>query len=130
MLWAYRTTARTPTGETPFQLTYGADAVIPAEIGLTNYRVQSYTEDKNEEAMRLQLELIDEARAMIEQRLARYQNLMPKHYNARVRHRDFQIGELVLRKVMGAAKDPAQGKLGPNWEGPYRIMSWQRKDTY
>ena len=79
MLWAYQTTARTPTGETPFQLTYGADAVIPAEIGLTSYRVQSYTEDKNEEAMRLQLELIDEARAMAEQRLARYQNLMPKH---------------------------------------------------
>ena len=53
VLWVYRTTARTPTGETPFRLTYGADAVIPAEIGLTSYRVQSYTEDKNEEAMRL-----------------------------------------------------------------------------
>ena len=130
VLWAYRTTTRTPTGETPFQLTYGADAVIPAEIGLTSYRVQSYTEDKNEEAMRLQLDLVDEARAMAEQRLARYQNLMSKHYNSRVRHRDFQIGDLVLRKVMGAAKDPTQGKLGPNWEGPYRITSWQKKGTY
>ena len=39
VLWAYRTTARTPTGETPFRLTYGADAVIPAEVGLTSYRV-------------------------------------------------------------------------------------------
>ena len=106
VLWAYRTTARTPTGETPFRLTYGADAIIPAEIGLTSYRVQSYTEDKNEEAMRLQLDLMDEARAKAEQRLARYQNLMSKHYKARVRHRDFQIGDLVLRKVMGAAKDP------------------------
>ena len=56
---------------------------------------------------------------MAKQRLARYQNLMSKHYNARVRHRDFQISDLVLRKVMGAAKDPTQGKLGPNWEGPY-----------
>ena len=66
VLWAYRTTARTPTGETPFRLTYGADAVIPAEIGPTSYRVQSYTKDKNEEAMRLQLDLVDEARAMAE----------------------------------------------------------------
>ena len=66
VLWVYRMTARTPTGETPFRLTYGADAVIPAEIGLTSYRVQSYTEDKNEEAMRLQLDLVDEARAMAE----------------------------------------------------------------
>ena len=80
--------------------------------------------------MRLQLDLVDEARAMVEQRLARYQNLMSKHYNTRVRHRDFQIGDLVLRKVMGVAKDPTQGKLGPNWEGPYRITSWQRKGTY
>ena len=61
VLWAYRTTTRTPIGETPFRLTYGADAVIPVEIGLTSYRVQSYTEDKNEEAMRLQLDLVDEA---------------------------------------------------------------------
>ena len=53
VLWAYRTTTRTPTGETPFRLAYGADAVIPAEIGLTSYLVQSYTEDKNEEAIRL-----------------------------------------------------------------------------
>ena len=118
------------TGETPFRLTYGADAIITAEVGLTSYRVQNYMEYKNEEAMCLQLELVDETRAMAVQRLARYQNLMSKHYNTKVRHRDFQIGDLVLRKVMGAAKDPSQGKLGPNWEGPYRITSWQRKGTY
>ena len=87
-------------------------------------------EDKNEEAMRLQLDLVDEARATAEQRLARYQNLMSKHYNTKVRYRDFQIGDLVLWKVMGAAKDPSQGKLVPNWEGPYRITSWQMKGTY
>ena len=86
----------------------------PAEIGLTSYRVQSYTEDKNEEAMRLQLDLVDEVRVVAEQRLARYQNLMSKNYDSKVRHRDFQIGDPVLRKVMGATKDPTQGKLGPN----------------
>ena len=89
VLWAYRTTARTPTGETSFRLTYGANAVIPAEVGLTSYRVESYSEDKNEEAMRLQLDLVDEVRATAEQRLVRYQNLMSKHYNSNVRHRDF-----------------------------------------
>ena len=71
-------------------------------------------EDKNKEAMRLQLDLVDEAQATAEQRLARYQNLMSKHYNSKVRHRDFQIGDLVLRKVVGAAKNPSQGKLRPN----------------
>ena len=118
------------TREIPFRLTYGSDAVILAEVGLTSYRVENYTVDKNKEAMRLQLDLVDKARATAEQRLVRYQNLMSKHYNSKVRHRDFQIGNLVLRKVMGTAKDPLQGKLGPNWEGSYRITSWQRKGTY
>jgi len=45
---------------------------------------------------------------------------MAKHYNSRIKHRDFKAGDLVLRKVMGAAKDPTQGKLGPNWEGLYK----------
>ena len=51
VLWAYRTTARTPTGETPFRLAYETEAVIPTEVGLTSYRVESYNEDKNKEAM-------------------------------------------------------------------------------
>ena len=87
ILWAYRTTTRTPTGETPFRLAYGSDAVIPAEVGLTSYRVENYAEGKNEEAIRLHLDLVDEVRATVEQRLAWYQNLMVK--NSNVRHRDF-----------------------------------------
>ncbi|XP_075663264.1 uncharacterized protein LOC142632820 [Castanea sativa] len=109
-----RTTVRTPMGETPFRLTYGSEAVIPAEIGLTSYRVDNHNEGRNDEAIRLQLDLVDEVRATAEQRLARYQDLMAKHYNSQVKHRDFKVGDLVLRKVMGAARDPAQGKLGPN----------------
>ena len=124
VLWAYRTTARTPTGETPFRLTYENEAIIPAEIGLTSYRVYNHDEGRNDEAIRLQLNLIDEVRATIEQRLARYQDRIAKYYNSRVRHKDFKVGDLVLRKVMGVARDPTQGKLDPNWEGPYRIMSW------
>ena len=80
--------------------------------------------------MHLQLDLVDEVRATAEQRLARYQNLMGKYYNSKVRHKDFQVGDLVLRKVMGSTKDTSQGKLGPNWEGPYRVASWHRKGTY
>ena len=64
--------------------------------------------------MRLQLDLLDEVRETTEQRLARYQDLMAKHYSSRVKHRDFQFGDLVLRKVMGTTKDPIQGKLSPN----------------
>ena len=66
VLWAYWTTARTPIGEMPFQLAYGSEAVILAEVGLTSYRVENYDKDKNEEAIRLQLDLVDELRAAAE----------------------------------------------------------------
>ena len=130
ILWTYRTTTRTPTGETPFQLAYGSETIILVEVELTSYRVENHEESRNNKAIRLQLDLVDEIRATAAQRLAQYQNLMVKHYNSRVRHRDFQVGDLVLRKVTGITRDPSQGKLELNWEGPYRITSWQRKCTY
>ena len=55
---------------------------------------------------------------------------MAKYYNFRVRHRDFQVGDLVLKEVTGATIDPSQRKLVPNWKGPYRITLWQKKGTY
>ena len=55
-----------PTGETPFRLTYGSEAVIPAEVELISYRVHNHDENKNDEAIHLQLDLVDEIRATAE----------------------------------------------------------------
>ena len=38
-----------------------------------------------------------------------------------MRLRPLSPRDLVLRKVVGTAKNPGWGKLGPNWEGPYRV---------
>ena len=94
---------RTPTRETPFRLTYGNKVVIPAEVGLISYRVHNHDESRNDEAIHLQLDLVDEVKVTAKQRLVRYQDRMAKHYNSRVQHRDFKVGDLVLKKVMGAA---------------------------
>ena len=42
VLWAYRTTVRTPTGETPFKLAYESEVVIPVEVHMANHRVTKY----------------------------------------------------------------------------------------
>ena len=47
VLWVYRTTARTPIGETPFRLTYGTEAVIPVEVGVTSVRRETFNEECN-----------------------------------------------------------------------------------
>lgn len=44
--------------------------------------------------------------------------------------RRFSIGDLVLRKVTPATKDPTHGKLGPTWEGPYKIIHYSRQGSY
>ena len=130
VLWAYRTTVRTPIGETPFKLAYGSEAVIPAKVHMTNHKVMKYQDKDNEEQLCLNLDLIDKVRMDAEQRITRYKNLMARQYDAMVKPRRFNIRDLVLRRVSLATKNPAHGKLGPNWEGPYRIINCKRQGSY
>ena len=63
VLWAYRTTIRTPTREMSFRLAYRNESIIPTKVGLVSYRVDNYGGNKNDDALRLQLDLVDEVRA-------------------------------------------------------------------
>ena len=73
VLWAYRTMARTPTGETPFNLTYGTEAVIPVKIGLTSLRRECFDEQRNDDQLKLNLDCLDEVRDQASQRMVKYQ---------------------------------------------------------
>lgn len=124
VLWAYRTTARTPTGETPFNLTYGTEAVILVKVGLTSIKRYFFDDEGNNDQLRLNLDYVDEVREQASQRMAKYHQKMARYYNQRVKLKRFSIGDLVLRKVTPATKDPAQGKLDPTWEGPYKVIHY------
>ena len=65
-----------------------------------------------------------------EQRIVRYKNLMAKQYDAMVKPRRFNIGDFILKRVSLATKNSAHGKLGPNWEGPYRVINYKRQGSY
>ena len=52
-----------------------------------------------------------------------YQHKLKQGYDLNVKLRPLAPRDLVLRKVLGTAKNPAWKKIGPNWEGPYRITS-------
>ena len=110
-------------GETPFKLAYGREAVIPVEVHMANHRVLMYQDKDNEEQLRLNLDLIDEVRADAEHRAAKYKNLMARQYDTMVKPRCFNIGDLILKRVSLATKNPAHGKLGLNWEGPHRVIN-------
>ena len=60
--WAYRTTVRIPTGETPFKLTFDEEAVIPIEVGLSSLRQAHYDESSNNEELRINLDCLSKVR--------------------------------------------------------------------
>ena len=62
--------------------------------------------------------------------LAYYQHKLKQRYNANVKLRPLAPRDLVLRKVLGTAKNPAWEKLRPNWERPYRITSVAEISAY
>ncbi|GKE90265.1 hypothetical protein Tco_1567740 [Tanacetum coccineum] len=108
---------KTSNGETPFSLTYGTKAFIPAEIGMSTHNTHNVNEKTNDQELRLNLDLLDEQREIAAIREARYMQHVEKYYNKKVRHVKFKVGEFVLRRndVSRAANT---GKLGPTWEGP------------
>ena len=62
VLWAYRTTRKSVTQETPFALAFGTEAVAPVEIELKSPRIELASVEHNEEALCLNLDLLDEKR--------------------------------------------------------------------
>ena len=126
VMWTHRMTRRRSTRETPFALAYGVEAVIPFEVGLPMTRTTKFNVKENECNLRKDLNLLEERKDMATIRLASYQQEMKRGYDKNIRPKSFQVGDLVLRKVVTNTKNPNDGKLGPNWEGLYKVTSFAR----
>ena len=104
-------------------MTYGVEAVIPLETGFLMLRTNSFNPSNKNELLEKSLDFIEERRESAMVQLAYSQHKLKQGYDANVKLRPLAPEDLVLRKVLGTAKNPAWGKLGPNWEGPYHITS-------
>ena len=69
------------------------------------------------------LDLLEEYREAAVIRLAEYQQKLAQRYNRDVNAREFDAGDLVLRRAVGNMRDTNTGKLALTWEGPYRVTS-------
>ncbi|XP_077223467.1 uncharacterized protein LOC143857079 [Tasmannia lanceolata] len=99
ILWVYRTTPKVATGESSFCLTFGAEAVIPVEIGLSSFRAENYDEHENFELLRNALDLVLEKRERALLRTAAYQQKVARYYNSRVKKRTVKPEDLLLRRA-------------------------------
>ncbi|XP_027346488.1 uncharacterized protein LOC113858178 [Abrus precatorius] len=130
ILWAYRCTPQTTTKENPFRLTYGIDAMVSVEIGEPTFRRENFKESANEEALAVNLDLIDEIcdHAAIMTEASR--RMMARKFNSKISPRQFYKDDLVWRVTGDARKDRREGKLAANWEGPFRVTARLNNGAY
>ncbi|KAH9324039.1 hypothetical protein KI387_004217, partial [Taxus chinensis] len=101
-LWAYRTSIRTPIGVTPYSFVYGTEAIIPLEVEIPYLRIslRDYL-DKDEDykvARLTELEILDEKRIRALNHLKVYQNKVSRGYKKCIIHREFDVGDLILKE--------------------------------
>ena len=88
-------------------MTYGAKAIIPLKIGFPTLRTSSFNSSGNNRLLEKSLDLIEEKRENAMVQLAYYQHKFKQGYDANVELRPLVPSDLVLRKVLGTAKNPA-----------------------
>ncbi|KAH7834736.1 hypothetical protein Vadar_019075 [Vaccinium darrowii] len=122
-LWGYRTSIRTPTGATPYSLVYGMEAVLPIELEVPSLRVMVESEINEAEWRNARFEelmLFDERRLKALYHVQGYQSRIARAFNKKVKSRDLQEGDMVLKEIRAPVFDP-RGKFRPKWAGPYII---------
>ncbi|GJT49459.1 hypothetical protein Tco_0975616 [Tanacetum coccineum] len=93
---------KSSNGETPFSLTYGTKAVIPAEIGMPTLWTAEVDLTKNDEALEINLDLIEEKREQAAIQEAKSKAKMEKYYNSKVQSTSFRRGKWSIVAMMQA----------------------------
>jgi len=76
------------------------------------------------------LDLIEELRERVQIKEEAVNRRASKRFNAKVKPMSFNEGDLVWRMRTNARKDPQQGKLASNWEGPFRVLENLKNGAY
>nr|GEW41564.1 reverse transcriptase domain-containing protein [Tanacetum cinerariifolium] len=97
VLWAHYTMIKSNNGDTPFLLTYKTEAVISAEISMPTFRTAEVDLVQNNEALEINLDLLEEKREELAIREAKSKAKMGKYYKSKVQNTSFKPGDLVYR---------------------------------
>jgi hypothetical protein len=123
VIWGLRTQPSKATGQTPFFLVYGCEAILPADIMWKSPRVEMYNEGEADEARQLELDSVEEARCTVLVQSARYLQGIRRYHDRNVRERSFSIGNLVLCRIQD---ESGLHKLNSRWEGPFIVKQITR----
>jgi hypothetical protein len=127
VVWGLRTQSSKATGQTPFFLVYGSEAILPADIIWKSPRVETYNEGEVDEARQLELDFVEDARCTALVQSARYLQGIRRYHDRNVRERSFSLGNLVLRRIQD---ESGLHKLNSRWEGPFIVKQVTRSGSY
>jgi transposase InsO family protein len=127
VVWSLRTTPSRATRFTPFFLVHDAEAVLPTDLEYGSPRVWGYDEGTNQRAREDPLDQLDEARTVALMHSTRYQQALRRYQARKIRRRDFNEGDLVLRLRQD---NRGHHNLSPPWEGPYVVVKVLKPGTY
>jgi len=94
-----RTQRSRATGYLPFFMVYGSEAVLPSDIAFGAPRIQNYDENEVEVTRRIDIDSAEEHRLMASVQHARYEQQLRRYHDRNVHERDFNVGDLVLRRI-------------------------------
>ena len=104
ILWAYRTTPREATQESPYSLVFGMEAVTPLERVESSLRISEYRNDDNEMKRKECLDLVDERRVKAQKRSTEYHRRIKRTFDRKVNPRAFAENDLVIRSIQATGK--------------------------
>jgi len=99
VVWGLRTQRSRATGYPPFFMVCGSEVVLPSDIAFGAPRIQNYDENEAEAARCTDIDSAEEHRLMASIQHARYEQQLRCYHDRNVHERDFNVGDLVLRRI-------------------------------
>jgi hypothetical protein len=127
VVWGLRTQPSKATRQSTFFLSYGLEAILPADIMWKSPRVEAYQEGEADEARQLELDSVEEVRINALTQSARYLQGVRHYHDRNVQQRSFNVGDLVLRRIQD---ETGLHKLNSRWEGPFIVSEVTRPGSY
>jgi hypothetical protein len=127
VLCAIPTIVNRATRDTPFNLVYGADAVLQPKIYLESIRVARFDSEHQVEARELDSILLEERRNMTLINVQKYQESLKEYYNKSVVQRELNIRDLVLKKDIHTRD---KHKFLSPWESSFIIVDVAAPGAY
>ncbi|KAF8725758.1 hypothetical protein HU200_020310 [Digitaria exilis] len=127
VVWGLRSQPSKATGQSPFFLVYGSEAVLPVDVMHGAPRVEEFQEAMADEQRMLEVDTAEEARLAALLHNAAYLQGIRRFHDKNVKTRSFQIGDLVLRRIQNTA---GHSKLTSPWDGPFIVSKVLKPGTY